>query len=628
MAATIQNFTWNNLPVLGTTPAGQDILLGGFSGLFFEGVNNNGNLQFVTHPDRGPNGDPTDLLPDILGNERPFPLPDFQPEIIRFELDSATGAINILERIGLTRQDGTPLTGLPNLQAAESGLAYTDETPVDLFGNLLANDPLGGDMEGIVIDASGTFWIVDEYRPAVYNFASDGTLINRYVPIGTATAVGEAPGTFGIEVFPPVYAQRRANRGFEAVALEGNKLYAFIQSAIDNPDSTGDTTSRGSRNLRILEFDVSTSTVTGEYIYVLDDVTASGSARTDKIGDAVSLGNGRILVAERDDRSTAASNKLIYQIDLADATNTLGISELPGGQTIEQASFGELLDAGINPVNKRFLENVAEIGYVGVDKIEGLALIDNNTIAVFNDNDFGLSGEEVPGDGSVILADPPTSVILGIVDFDFNLPAADAFVGTDGADVIIARGGNNVILGNAGNDRLNGNQGNDSIDGGTGDDTINGGKDDDTINGGAGRNSLFGDLGNDSLIGGNDQDILTGVSITADSFGSGEVDTLTGGSAVDTFILGDSTSAYYSNDDSSDPGVEDFALITDFSSGEDILQVWGQGNYAIGAASGGAGIFLDDDGIDGLSSSDELIAVLAGFTEADATAIVASFLSV
>ena len=38
--------------------------------------------------------------------------------------------MEILEQIGLTRADGTPLTGLPNL-AGEPGLAYADEEPVD-----------------------------------------------------------------------------------------------------------------------------------------------------------------------------------------------------------------------------------------------------------------------------------------------------------------------------------------------------------------------------------------------------------------------------------------------------------------------------------------------------------------
>jgi YVTN family beta-propeller protein len=549
----ITSYDFTNLPPLGTTatvnpsnpsqtaPA-QEILLGGFSGLFFEGRTASGNLKFITHTDRGPNAEPTDLIPSIPGNERPFPLPNFQPRLVRFELNQTTGKITITGQIGLSRSNGTPLTGLPNLQGAPSGLAYSDEVPVDLFGNRLPNDPLGGDFEGVVVAPDGTFWLTDEYRPAIYHFDATGKLIDRFIPEGTPTAGGE----FGTPVLPAVYAQRRVNRGFEAVALEGTKLYAFIQSALDNPDSANDATSRNSRNLRILEFDVVSKTVTGEYLYVLDDIGGSGNARTDKIGDAVSLGNGRFLVVERDDRSGTDANKLIYEINLRGATRvstttaainlalaevqevppvvdtaatgsfsavlngnvlevrgtfsnltsalrpvgpavdvegnpqsaahlhlgaagsngpivraltirdggngsgtfqgrfTLTASELasargglfyvnlhtqtnPAGElrgqvtlnkTLEQLTVAELDSVGINPVDKRLVTNAAAIGYTGVEKLEGLTLIDNNTIAILNDNDFGVGGASVTGDGRLSAPTVPAAIKLGIVQFD------------------------------------------------------------------------------------------------------------------------------------------------------------------------------------------------------------------
>lgn len=549
---TVTNYEFTDRPVLGVTatvnptnPAqtapAQEILLGGFSGLFFEGVAENGNLKFLTHTDRGPNGEPSDLLPNVPGSERPFALPNFQPELVRFELNRASGQISITERIGLTRPDGTPLTGLPNLQATPNGTAYSDEVPVDLFGNRLPNDPLGADVEGVVVAADGTFWMVDEYRPAIYHFDRTGKLIDRFIPEGAPTATGE----FGTPALPAVYAQRRANRGFEAVALEGTKLYAFIQSAIDNPDNAADTTSRNSRNLRILEFDIVSQTVTGEYLYLLDDISGSGTARTDKIGDAVSLGNGKFLVVERDDRSGFDSNKLIYEINLQGATKigttTAGVNlvlaesqEVPpipdtpatgsfnavlngnvlevtgffsgltsplrpvgpaldvegnpqsaghihlgaagsnGGiiraltitetngsgtfqgrftltdsevqaarsaglyinvhtqtnpsgeirgqvtlnQTLEQLSVASLSELGLRPVDKRLVTNAAAIGYTGVDKLEGLALIDANTIAVINDNDFGIGGSGTTGNGTLSAPSVPNLVKLGIIEFN------------------------------------------------------------------------------------------------------------------------------------------------------------------------------------------------------------------
>jgi myo-inositol-hexaphosphate 3-phosphohydrolase len=388
--ARLTNYEFTNLPKLGTTSTGTDILLGGFSGLYFQGLAANGNLKFVTHTDRGPNGDPT-------GNNRPFYLPNFQPEIVSFELNKQTDALAITKRTGLFEKDGTtPLTGLPNLQAGANGTAYTDEVAVDLNGQVIPNKALGADLEGIVIAPNGNYWLVDEYRPAIYHFDINGKLIDRFIPQGTATAPAPdaAPGTFGTEVLPAVYGQRRNNRGFEAVALEGNKLYAFIQSAIDNPDNASDTTSRNSRNLRILEFDIVSKTVTGEYLYLLDNITGTGSARTDKIGDAVSLGNGKFAVVERDDRGDNTANKLIYQIDLTGATNINNPANftLPAGKTIEQLTAAELATAQITLVSKSLIANAAQLGYTGVEKLEGLALVAPNTLALINDNDFNVSG--------------------------------------------------------------------------------------------------------------------------------------------------------------------------------------------------------------------------------------------
>ncbi|MBD2021045.1 esterase-like activity of phytase family protein, partial [Leptolyngbya sp. FACHB-36] len=201
---TVTSYDFGDLPPLGVTVGGQEIKLGGFSGLFFEGVAENGNLKFITHTDRGPNGEPTDLIPSIPGSERPFALPEFQPQLIRFELNQETGEIVLGDQIGLSRPDGSPLTGLPNLQSGATGTAYTDEVPIDLFGKQLPNDPLGGDFEGLVVAPDGTFWLSDEYRPAIYRFDSTGTLIDRFIPAGAPTESGD----FGTPALPAVYAQR------------------------------------------------------------------------------------------------------------------------------------------------------------------------------------------------------------------------------------------------------------------------------------------------------------------------------------------------------------------------------------------------------------------------------------
>jgi len=445
--ATVRTYDFDAgaLPTVGTTapsptfPQGQAIKLGGFSGLFYEGTDPvTGNLKFITHTDRGPNGEPTNLLP-AAGNERPFALPNFQPRLVRFELNQTTGAITLTGQILLTRADGSPLTGRPNLQSGAQGTPYTDEIPIDLFGNQLPNDPLGADLEGVVVAPDGTFWMVDEYRPAIYHFDATGKLIERFVPQGTAAAAGQPAGTFGTEALPAVLGQfRRANRGFEAVAFDPavNKLYAFVQTTLDNPN-TSTTGVRDNGNVRVVEFDVGTKTVTAQYVYVMRDTTAAGLAKTDKIGDAVALGGGKFLVVERDDRTGADSNKLVYEIDLAGATN---ITALPNpltapaavaGQTIEELNATELAAAGIVPVKKTLAVNAASVGYTGVSKLEGLARIDATTFALLNDNDFGVFAQAIAGDGTVPLNPNPEPIRLGLLSFATSngLDASDRDLG-------------------------------------------------------------------------------------------------------------------------------------------------------------------------------------------------------
>jgi hypothetical protein len=408
------SYTWSNRPVLGTTPAGQSILLGGFSGLWFDGYGTDTNkLRFLTHPDRGPNAEPLVIRGQT---RRPFALPNYQAEVIRFELDRVTGSFTILNRTKLTRADGTtPITGLPNLQAGAQGTAYTDELPIDLFGNDLPNDPFGADLEGLVVDNAGTWWMVDEYRPAIYNFTSSGRLIDRYIPAGTAASVGAAAGAYGNELLPAVYAQRRANRGFEACAIEGDVLYAFIQSPIDNPDNATDATSKASTFCRIIAMNVVTKQIVGEYLYPMFEKAGS----CDKIGDAVSLGGGKFYVVERDDATGLRARKYVFEINLKGATNlALVTPTLPAGKTLEQCTFAELAAAGVKPIVKKKSIYLPGVGYGSVDKVEGIARVNANTFAVVNDNDFGVGGSLLPSPPNGSITVSQNDPILGLITFD------------------------------------------------------------------------------------------------------------------------------------------------------------------------------------------------------------------
>jgi Ca2+-binding RTX toxin-like protein len=417
----LETYEFTNLPTLGITAAGQEIPLGGFSGLTFDGYAANGNLKFITHTDRGPNGEPT-------GINRPFLLPDFTPEIIRFELNRASGQLTITERIQLQDTTGNLLSGLPNTSISNNAnQPFNDEVPVDLQGNILSRDPLGADLEGIVVAPDGTFWMVDEYRPAIYHFNSSGVLIDRFVPVGTAAAAGQPVGTFGTEVLPEVLGQRRQNRGFEGVAFQDGKVYAFVQSPLRNPDTLSNGTLNGLQNIRIVEFDPTTQT-TRQFLYILDNppaVSASDS-RADKIGDAVAIGNGEFLVIERDDDAIDSDpleqiQKRIYRFSLADATDISNLPNLINGRTLDQMTLAELQAAGVRPINKTLHVDLATAGYNTVEKVEGLTIIDRNTLAVINDNDFTVAGITIDPITGTFTPDPNAEQpVLGLITLQNN----------------------------------------------------------------------------------------------------------------------------------------------------------------------------------------------------------------
>jgi hypothetical protein len=235
---------------------------------------------------------------------------------------------------------------------------------------------------------------------------------------------------------PPL---RRQNRGFEAIALHAGKLYAFVQSPLRNPTTLANSALNGLRNVRLLEFNPANN-ATRQFLYVLDNpnLGGTGNTRADKIGDAVARGNGKFLVIERDDDripsdEAALIEKRIYRFNLVGASDITGLDapmDVGGGvmKTVDQMTVAELTAANIKPIVKTLEVDLNAAGYNTVEKVEGLALIDLGTLAVINDNDFGVASINVAPDGSFTLAEDytPEPVQLGIIErFSNGLDASD-----------------------------------------------------------------------------------------------------------------------------------------------------------------------------------------------------------
>jgi hypothetical protein len=401
---TVASFEWDaqELPFIGK--AGNEWLrLGGFSGLASEGVTADGKLKLITNTDRGPNGEPN------AAAQRPFLLPQFSPRLVRFTLDPATGDFDLKQQIILRDTDGSPLTGLPNVLVAggNPSFPYNDEVPVDLFGHTIPLDPRGGDFEGVVVDDDGSFWMCDEYRPAIYHFGPQGRLIDRFIPVGTHAAAGLAvpaggvAGPLGTEALPPVLAQRRQNRGMEAIALKNGKIYAFVQSPARNPATLANGALNAMRNVRLVEFDPQTKAVR-QFIYIMDNPVPLSAidTRADKIGDMTAVASGGFLVLERDDDSVTTApvdniTKKIYAFDIAGATDISAVDAIYdiGGtpKSLDQMTADELTSVGVTAVGKKLHVDLAAAGFAGQQKLEGLAILDDGRLAIINDNDFTVA---------------------------------------------------------------------------------------------------------------------------------------------------------------------------------------------------------------------------------------------
>ncbi len=415
--------TGADLPSIGNDAFGKAIPSGGFSGLQYIGTSN-GKWRFLTVSDRGPNGEPVNVDGDAA-LERPFLLPSYQARISTLEFDPATKQAAIVGTTMLTRADGTPLTGLPNIPG-------TDEEPVQIVPaadptrtgtftsggvtlgyKVLSYDPMGADLEGVYRTTTGNMWMVDEYRPAIYEFDAAGKMVSRFVPSGTAALTPDPNDAFGTETLPAHLIKRQANRGFEALAVDEAKglIFAFVQSPLDtvsgNSSDTGGPLVRievmAMRDLAVgtalpqggtLATAATKGTVIAEYAYLLERPALNLGA-LDKIGDAAfNPSAGTIFVFERDSSVAPEAKKVLYEIDLRGATNLLTATPtLPTGKTaLEVLTVDELLAAGINPVYKERVANLPSLGYLPNDKAEGLALLPDGSLAVINDNDFGVNG--------------------------------------------------------------------------------------------------------------------------------------------------------------------------------------------------------------------------------------------
>ncbi|MGB7413883.1 MAG: calcium-binding protein, partial [Thermosynechococcaceae cyanobacterium] len=304
-------------------------------------------------------------------------------------------------------------------------------------------------------------------------------------------------------------------------------------------------------------------------------------------------------------------------------------------------------------------DTIVEAANAGIDTAYSIFTVNSLAANVENLTLFGSSA--INGTGNNL-----NNVIYGN-------SANNVLNGAAGNDYLIGGLGNDILRDGVGNDTLDGGDGNDNLYAGVGNDILRGGAGNDiyylsyvatdltndtiveaanagidtaysifTVNslaanvenltlfgssaingtgnnlnniiyGNSANNVLNGAAGNDYLIGGLGNDTLIGANTV--TFGVGEIDTLQGGTGSDRFILASSTRVFYDDGNSASAGLGDYAVISDFVASTDIIQLKSGLSYNFGSVSGpvgtnSSGIYIDNDGVGGLSGRDELIGVI------------------
>ena len=341
--------------------------------------------EFWMLTDRGPNGQ---IKVDGT-NRRTFWVPDFTPMILRVKTEGKT--IRILETVAIVGQSGKPVTGLPNLRGI-------DETPYEYSAReILSFNPSGLDTEGLVRTTAGEFWIAEEYSPSLLHVDSTGKVLKRYVPEGLKLDGTDYPVA---AVLPAIYTKRKVNRGFEGLALSRDQqtLYAVLQSPLLNPDKK---IGEESRNTRLIVFDIPSEKVIAEYAYrfeVAKDFDPNPKTTPDemKLSGVAFINPTTLLVLERTD----AVAKL-YSVDLNKATNILN-SKWDDPKTVPSLeALADPATANVRVLPKSLVVDLSSLAGMP-EKIEGVALVDPNTIAVSNDNDFDSEESQYDAEGNNI----------------------------------------------------------------------------------------------------------------------------------------------------------------------------------------------------------------------------------
>ena len=279
---------------------------------------------------------------------------DFLLRIHRIAPDFRTGAVDVLGGITLTDPAGHVPFPLTRPDRVLTGADF--------------------DVESIVRDTDGSYWIGDEFGPWLLHADRAGRLLAPPVALPGVRAPENPAGSPNLG----------SSKGFEGLAgsPDGRYLYPLLEGTVAG-DTPGD--------LRFSEFSIRAGAYTGRgFTYRLDSPAHA-------IGDAYALDAHRFLVIERDgNQGDAAVVKKIYVADRRDRDRD-GV--------MDKRLVADLL----NLANPKRLGGFGPTFRFPFVTIESVLPLDSRTLLVLNDNNFPGSSGRTPG-----VADNNEAITIGL----------------------------------------------------------------------------------------------------------------------------------------------------------------------------------------------------------------------
>ncbi|EKM53195.1 uncharacterized protein PHACADRAFT_30229 [Phanerochaete carnosa HHB-10118-sp] len=320
------NFTESTGDTLGGIGSAIALKLGSFS----QQADGTFTGTIVVQPDRGFNVDGT---VDYQGRQHQIDFvlsPYYDTSDLSFTQAQQTLQLTYRSTLLYTERAHGVTTGLDagGVRPAQSDFPDDPLADPEMPIPSKSDDRLTLDLEGLALNADGTFWVSDEYGPYVYRFDSNADLLQTIQPPDAIVPLSGGDVDFTGENDPDT--GRAANKGFECLTVDTstNTLWVMLQTATIQD---GGNKKSHARYTRLLAYDISSPNtdrpvLTAEYIVPLPLDSGGDTLGASEISF---VSENIFLVLSRDSNghggdSTESEYKGIDLIDISAATNIAG----------------------------------------------------------------------------------------------------------------------------------------------------------------------------------------------------------------------------------------------------------------------------------------------------------------